>query len=211
MVAFSCCFGCYVTLVVLLFICVNNVASITAKSTTTTTTNTDSFPISTTSTNVRRNDQKDRRQLYDFVAPTVRECSDSGLLKRCSVSTDGTQLFQDSCNYGINEKTTQKWCFDNTINAEVCCGTNKKDCCEPSNGYLAVFFIAAMVLLSPIVLVIICAYGRGCRWYPKLWNAKSNRGFGHSKSLQPTISDTKLEGPPHPNANNHFEEVLAEK
>lgn len=139
-----------------------------------------------------RRPQKQRRQLYDFVTPTIRDCSSSGLLETCpyvNISNNGTineaNLFDGSCPSNLQQMLTDNWCYDGT--KEVCCGVSPQDCCGIAKSYVALFFLLAMIAISPIFIICICAYGRCCRWYPYLWNAKSHRGCG---SLPPTASTT---------------------
>ena len=126
----------------------------------------------------------DRRQLYDFVAPTIRDCKDSGLLSSCPFQ-DTTTLFTGSCDSGIQQRYTDLWCYTESGTA-VCCGTSAQDCCEANSGYVAAISIAVVLIVSPFVLLIACAYGRCCPWYARLWNSKSNRGCGRPR---PKASD----------------------
>jgi hypothetical protein len=130
---------------------------------------------------VRREDR--HRDLYDFVAPTIRDCQDSGLLLSCPIQ-DTTTLYTGSCNSALQQPYTDLWCYpDPTIlnSAPVCCGTSAQDCCEANSGYVAAIFIAIALVVVPLVLLMICAYGRCCPLYPRLWNAKSNRGCGRTR------------------------------
>lgn len=131
----------------------------------------------------RNHQQQQRRRLYEFVTPNIRECSASGLLDTCpyvmagSNSTGGDDiLFDGTCPSNLQQMITDNWCYNGE--KEVCCGLSSDDCCGLAKSYLALFFLLAMVALSPIFILIICAYGRCCICYPKLWNAKSNRGCG---------------------------------
>jgi hypothetical protein len=123
-----------------------------------------------------------RRQLYDFVTPTILDCSSSGLLETCpyvdnnSTTINEANLFDGSCPSNLQQMITDNWCYDGT--KEVCCGVSSQDCCGIAKSYLALFFLLAMMVISPIFIVCICAYGRCCRWYPYLWNAKSHCGCG---------------------------------
>jgi hypothetical protein len=132
---------------------------------------------------VRRADPS--RQLYDFVAPTIRDCQDSGLLLSCSIQDTAT-LYTGACDSALQQRYTDVWCYPDPTsnNAPFCCGTSAKDCCETNSGYMAAIFIAVVLILSPIILLFACAYGRCCPFYSRLWNAKSNRGCGRNHKLE---------------------------
>lgn len=132
---------------------------------------------------VRR--ENHHRQLYDFVAPTIRDCKDSGLLLSCPIQDTAT-LYTGSCNSALQQRYTDLWCYPDPTsnNAPVCCGTSAQDCCEANSGYMAAIFIAIFVIVAPLILLFACAYGRCCPFYPRLWNAKSNRGCGRPRKSE---------------------------
>ena len=135
-----------------------------------------------------------QRQLYEFVTPNIRDCAASGLLETCPyVTTSSTNsnsnstnpplsLFTGACPSSLQQMITDNWCYNNGVQQEVCCGLTSDECCEIAKSYLALFFALAVMVVSPVVVLFACAYGRCCCWYPKLWNAKSNRGCGRRPS-----------------------------
>ena len=138
--------------------------------------------------------QQRQRQLYEFVTPNIRDCAASGLLETCPyVTTSSTNsnsnstnpplsLFTGACPSSLQQMITDNWCYNNGVQQEVCCGLTSDECCEIAKSYLALFFALAVMVVSPVVVLFACAYGRCCCWYPKLWNAKSNRGCGRRPS-----------------------------
>ena len=141
--------------------------------------------------------QQQQRQLYEFVTPNIRDCAASGLLETCPYyvmnnnstttnnnSNNNDNLFDGTCPSNLQQMITDNWCYNGE--KEVCCGLSSDDCCEIATSYVALFFLLALIVTSPVFIVCICAYGRCCIWYPKLWNATSHRGCG---TLRPSHAE----------------------
>ena len=139
----------------------------------------------------RKQQQQQRRQLYEFVTPNIRDCAASGLLETCpyyvmnNSTINNDNLFDGTCPSNLQQMITDNWCYNGE--KEVCCGLSSDDCCEIATSYVALFFLLALIVTSPVFIVCICAYGRCCIWYPKLWNATSHRGCGTLRPSQAEV------------------------
>jgi hypothetical protein len=126
-----------------------------------------------------------QRLLLELDTQGIPTCYSSKLLQTCPYNS--TELYRGTCKSNIQQMVIQNWCFDTyTYKEQVCCGTSSDDCCEINPTYLALFILGALIIIAPIIILFLCAYGRCCIWYPKLWNAKSNRGFGQLPSPSTT-------------------------